>query len=831
MGVLLASENWLNHWDGRSADCWRTEFETSLVRNEVQLRLKKLAQHSSTGGYVIRGASGTGKRELVRAAFQGPATKSEPTWVSGSYYGSAKPYGAIQFLLTGLDNDRIDSPLAVFGFLKQHFASFTERAVIILEHVALIDPLTTAVLCQLVSNKVIKMIVIDDLTDALSGDLASLVRNGVMEVFHVNEQTLAEARAQISMMLDLNVSYLTAITLWEYTAGSSEALRAVVLDCQDAGMFVVKGDAVALRNELIPVGVHMQQHVARRLERLNMERRSLLEQIALDGPLRPVLADGVRDTDIDFLFARGLLQHAEGSWTIANPAILRTLCVMQGDLDGWDEYADNEWGAAPRTVRDVAQSDLQMHWAEICSEARFSAAQGRTTQALSLIEPFLAEDQQASNTTVSTTGVTVRGEALLLKLELSLAASHLSEAHEVLKELEPAEPTGGWFQLGLCQQHRALAFLAEYHSRCNQGAQAEVLLEALLEPLEADSVDCNLSECMVSSLRSLINTTISLGKWEQNRKLIQLVLAGTLSDLSLVAYAETVHAIMLGFAGNFLQAQKIIAPLQLQLQQTGTNIQRTFVDSVDLYVAERSGQSPLGGNIQLPSRLQDTLSTLGLECLWQTLCFVTTHHEITSQRPATNVEALALWAEQRGEDLIASHLWASIIRSGGFHAAPNLRELQKGQEHQLAAAFRMLSDGAENRDAQLLATAVGALAALGFVSYATDDGSAIFQLMNNGQRRQAARKANTFMTSLQPVLVHPEVYANLGQMTVLTEREKFVASAAASGLSNLEIAEQASVSVRTVEGHLYQVYSKLGIRRRGELTALTGSNSAVDAAR
>ena len=40
---------------------------------------------------------------------------------------------------------------------------------------------------------------------------------------------------------------------------------------------------------------------------------------------------------------------------------------------------------------------------------------------------------------------------------------------------------------------------------------------------------------------------------------------------------------------------------------------------------------------------------------------------------------------------------------------------------------------------------------------------------------------------------------------------------AAAGTSNRKIAEQMHVSVRTVEGHLYQVYSKLHVASRTEL--------------
>lgn len=51
----------------------------------------------------------------------------------------------------------------------------------------------------------------------------------------------------------------------------------------------------------------------------------------------------------------------------------------------------------------------------------------------------------------------------------------------------------------------------------------------------------------------------------------------------------------------------------------------------------------------------------------------------------------------------------------------------------------------------------------------------------------------------------------------LTQREIQVAKLAKRGLGNRAIADRIGVSVRTVEGHLYQLYSKLGITTRNEL--------------
>ncbi len=52
----------------------------------------------------------------------------------------------------------------------------------------------------------------------------------------------------------------------------------------------------------------------------------------------------------------------------------------------------------------------------------------------------------------------------------------------------------------------------------------------------------------------------------------------------------------------------------------------------------------------------------------------------------------------------------------------------------------------------------------------------------------------------------------------LTNRELQVAKLAQRGLSNREIAKELNVSQRTVEGHLYQVFAKLGITGKNHLT-------------
>jgi DNA-binding NarL/FixJ family response regulator len=53
-----------------------------------------------------------------------------------------------------------------------------------------------------------------------------------------------------------------------------------------------------------------------------------------------------------------------------------------------------------------------------------------------------------------------------------------------------------------------------------------------------------------------------------------------------------------------------------------------------------------------------------------------------------------------------------------------------------------------------------------------------------------------------------------------TRREHEIANLVSRGLSNRDIAEATSLSIRTVEGHIYQASAKAGVSSRAELSTL-----------
>ncbi|MFC7403034.1 LuxR C-terminal-related transcriptional regulator [Citricoccus sp. GCM10030269] len=72
----------------------------------------------------------------------------------------------------------------------------------------------------------------------------------------------------------------------------------------------------------------------------------------------------------------------------------------------------------------------------------------------------------------------------------------------------------------------------------------------------------------------------------------------------------------------------------------------------------------------------------------------------------------------------------------------------------------------------------------------------------------------------QAGVVFPPFVAGAMALGELTAREQEIVDLAARGMSNAAVADQLFVSQRTVEGHLYRVFTKLGITDRSELRDL-----------
>jgi DNA-binding CsgD family transcriptional regulator len=174
---------------------------------------------------------------------------------------------------------------------------------------------------------------------------------------------------------------------------------------------------------------------------------------------------------------------------------------------------------------------------------------------------------------------------------------------------------------------------------------------------------------------------------------------------------------------------------------------------------------------------------------------------------------------QLGLEAFALH---EAVRLGAAQAAAKrLVELRDVVQGDLAAAW---ADHATATDGHALDAVSSAFAELGAKLLAAEAAAEAAAVHRRAGLRSRALASDAVAARLAAACGRPQTPALLAVSDAagvhLTRRERDVARLAAEGRSNAEIAERLRVSVRTVEGHLYQAFAKLGVTRRSDLAGL-----------
>jgi DNA-binding NarL/FixJ family response regulator len=111
---------------------------------------------------------------------------------------------------------------------------------------------------------------------------------------------------------------------------------------------------------------------------------------------------------------------------------------------------------------------------------------------------------------------------------------------------------------------------------------------------------------------------------------------------------------------------------------------------------------------------------------------------------------------------------------------------------------------------------------MGALLLAADAAAQAATVHSRQDRRGSAQAADTRARRLAQTCedARTPALAALAAPLPLTSREREIVTLAAGGLSNRRIAERLTLSVRTVEGHLYRACAKIGASDRTELAAL-----------
>ncbi|MFN8228061.1 MAG: LuxR C-terminal-related transcriptional regulator [Mycobacterium sp.] len=191
------------------------------------------------------------------------------------------------------------------------------------------------------------------------------------------------------------------------------------------------------------------------------------------------------------------------------------------------------------------------------------------------------------------------------------------------------------------------------------------------------------------------------------------------------------------------------------------------------------------------------------------------------------VRSAAERASSKGQFAVEVMCLQTAAQFGDPTCAPRLRELEsvvEGPRVGLAARFaRALRDG----DAAEMSSLSEEFESMGDVVAATDAAAHAAVRYRAQELRGSSLTCSARASALAEQcggLTTPVLYRAVESLP-FTDREREIVSLLAAGLSNREVAERLTLSVRTVESHIYRAMNKTGTGSREELVKLLSGGS------
>jgi DNA-binding CsgD family transcriptional regulator/energy-coupling factor transporter ATP-binding protein EcfA2 len=187
----------------------------------------------------------------------------------------------------------------------------------------------------------------------------------------------------------------------------------------------------------------------------------------------------------------------------------------------------------------------------------------------------------------------------------------------------------------------------------------------------------------------------------------------------------------------------------------------------------------------------------------------------------THAVRAAQIARQSGMYAVEMRALHTAVRFDDRSQTGRLAELATTLNTALAEAIAQHARGLADHDGDVLDAAADRFADMGAVALAADAAAqAARGHAHTGQRgKEMKSSTRAHWLASQHEIRTPAVHS-VARPLPITDREREIVMLAAAGLSNRQIAQRLSVSVRTVEGHVYRIFAKLGVEHREQLIHL-----------
>lgn len=184
--------------------------------------------------------------------------------------------------------------------------------------------------------------------------------------------------------------------------------------------------------------------------------------------------------------------------------------------------------------------------------------------------------------------------------------------------------------------------------------------------------------------------------------------------------------------------------------------------------------------------------------------------------------AAAHLAEESGQYAIEAQARHTAVRFGDTSHASRLVELAQHTDGPLAGLYARHAEALAADDGIELDVCAADFEAIGLRLSAADAAAQASSVHDRAGKRSATVASSSMANRLAAACggLRTPAILEAAQPLPLTTREREIANLVASGLSNKEIASRLTVSVRTVEGHIYRACTKLDVTDRDAIADL-----------
>ncbi|MEE2569307.1 LuxR C-terminal-related transcriptional regulator [Pseudarthrobacter sp. J64] len=789
------------------------------------------------------------------------------------------PFGILAPFTSGLTGEEAASPVAVLRSVWLHFqrlkAGREWPVVLVVDDAHHLDESSAAILVDMVAAGWSSVMVAARPRPGLPQPLDQLWYDGLAEridLHPLDRQQLAET---LSAMLESPVPASLSGAFWVATEGNPLLVGCLLKDARTAGVLAKRNDLWQLAGPLPADGTELTAHVAREVARRSPEEQEALRIIALAGPVNRRSVEELCSADIvRELMDQHLVVDSGGhpsELSIRHPimgeAIRRQVNVsrslhLRQKLHQVPGLVVASEGGHLRHVEWALECGQAVKDADLLRAALIALRSHRSTSAVRLAGRIATGSQAPLARAVSARARFNMGDYSAARTLLEHAWTGLPDTDAVAAAmlraaacmasgvlLEDVLATGADLPAGVDPSQgrvmelvstvgpRALsdepvcgvleeAFLAE--DLADRGQLHAALEHVVNAAAAAPTVDNTLFFFEEFVLFRAVCVYLGMGEWTAvERELggygdrhggVPGIFEGTM---------ETLRGYSCIRQGKVEQAVGILFPAVELLRQSDPLQLCRFSTSLAFYAAARLGDKAqarrLAADLKSVTHIDRPGTGLratayihaGSELLERdgkglaALREHVTRPEVSS-RPAVVLECLLL-ATELGEDTLMEAIHQAAAGMDGRWA-----------EAVAGLALRWRGD-----DPAALLEEANSLVSAGFVNLARAAYQRAGALLHNADDARRFRQAVSLREKCDDLLGLKSRDGTTAQAPGirLTRRERDIAELAAQGLSDKDIAQRLMVSVRTVEGHLYRTYVKLGVRSREELAPVLPRNA------